>query len=132
VKGLDTAVLLAILEGRATARELLRRLRGHELATTEVNLLELEVRAAAGPTGMRGPRRLAIERLRRKLTVLPVDARAVSEASRHLGVREKSPDPALIGLLGALEANGCDEFYTDRSRLPGAGWRLKPLRFRAS
>jgi predicted nucleic acid-binding protein len=53
MKALDTPVLLAILEGVPAARDLLRRLKGSELATTEANLLELTLLASAGPRGRR-------------------------------------------------------------------------------
>jgi predicted nucleic acid-binding protein len=129
VKGLDTSALVAILEGDRSSRDLLRRLRGHEIATTELNMLELERLAATGSPRGRGPRRLALERLRRKVTVLPIDIRAVSEAARHLGRKVATRESLDLGVLGALEANGCDEFFTDRRALPGVGWRLKPVRF---
>ncbi len=43
MKGLDTPVLLALLEGAAKPRALVRALAGEELATTEVNLFEIEL-----------------------------------------------------------------------------------------
>ena len=42
MKGLDTPVLLAILHDQDGAKALLHSLRGEELATTEINLFELE------------------------------------------------------------------------------------------
>ena len=132
MKGLDTPALLAILRGERGARELLRRLRGHEIATTELNLLQLELLAAGVPARARAARRLALDRLRRKLTVLPIDARAVGEAARHLSPKDRSAGSTELGVLGALEANGCDEFYTPVSRLPGVGWRVRAVRFRSS
>ena len=129
MKALDTSVLLALLEGDRSARELVRKLRDVEVATTEVNLLELTYLAARGPPRARNRRREAIERLRRKITVLPVDARAVSEAQGGVLRGEGPPVPLVAAMLGALEAAGCDELFTsDPSECRGR-WRFHLTRF---
>lgn len=106
MKGLDTSVLLALLEGDRRTLNLLARLRGVELATTEVNLLELSYLAARGPPKVRVARREALDRLRRKITVLPIDGRAVEQAGRRLGKGSEKTPPHVLAMLGALEANG--------------------------
>jgi uncharacterized protein with PIN domain len=127
VKALDTPVLLALLEGDRGARELVRRLRGHEIATTEANLLELALLAEASPRA-RAARREAIARLRRKLTVLPIDGRAVEEAARRTSPREiLRGSPHSLGMLGALEAAGCEELFVD-GPLPSGRWRFRMTR----
>ena len=129
MKALDTSVLLALLEGDRSARDLIRKLRGVEIATTEGNLLEPAVLASQGPPRARAHRREAIERLRRKLTVLPLDQRAVSEAERHLSKGEGSTAPVVAGMLGALEAAGCDELVTSDPEECAGHWRFKVTRF---
>jgi predicted nucleic acid-binding protein len=125
MKGLDTSVLLGLLEGETAAKDLLKRLRGVELATTEVNLLELAYLAARGPSRGHGPRREALERLRRKLTVLPIDGRAIEQAGRHLGKGSERTPPHVLAMLGALEANGCDELFTHEMGIDPGKWRFK-------
>jgi hypothetical protein len=111
MKGLDTAALLSLLEGDRPAREFLRRLRGVELVTTEVNLLELSYLASRGAR-LRGRRRLTLGRLRRKLTVFPIDSRAIEESGRRLARGLAGPTPLVEAMIGALSANGCEELYT--------------------
>ena len=128
MKALDTGVLLALLEGDRAARETVRRLRGHELATTEANLLELAILAGRGAAGARSTRREAIARLRRKMTVLPIDARAVEEAARHAARPESAAlVPHVLAMLGALEASGCDELITAEAEF-GGKWRFRMSR----
>jgi predicted nucleic acid-binding protein len=128
MKGLDTSALLALLEGDLSVRDLLRRLRGVEFATTEANLLELTVIAHRGSTRSRRPRRDALERLRKKITVLPIDSRAVEQVDRHLQREGAVPPPLFLAMLGSLEAAGCDELFT-REPVPGAGkWKLRITR----
>ena len=112
MKALDTGVLLSLLEGDQPAREFLRRLRGVELVTTEVNLLELSYLAARGSARHRGRRRQTLSRLRRKLTVFPIDSRAIEESSRRLARGLWGPTPWIEAMVGALCANGCEELYT--------------------
>ena len=129
MKGLDSGALRGILEGDPGARELLKHLRGVEVATTERTLLELALLARRGPAKAQAARRAAVDRLRRKLTVLPIDSRAVAE-----GVRRAPPSPTAGDLWrlaewGALEANGCDELFTVARASAGEKWRFKVTRF---
>lgn len=126
MKGLDTSVLLALLRGDRSAREVLSRLGGVELATTEINLLELHSVAAKGKPGGRVARREVVNRLHQKMTVLPIGNRAVEQASRQLYARNAMNLPHVIAALGALEANGCDELFTyDRNLVNSGKWRFK-------
>jgi len=125
MKALDTSVLLALLEGDPGAKEFLRRLRGEEVATTEANLLELEYLAVRGPERHRSSRRDAVARLRRKITVLPIDGRAVEASARHLGKGAEAAPPLVCAMMGALEANGCEELLT-HDPPPNAGkWKVR-------
>jgi len=125
MKALDTPVLLSLLHGVPSAKALVKSLSGEELATTEANLLELSAIAARGAKGVRTERTRALERLRRRLTVLPIDAQGgLQTASRLMG--EESPSRLLVwAMYGALEAHGCTELITDATgNLPGH-WRFK-------
>lgn len=127
MKGLDSSILLGLLHGDPAVRSLLRRLEDVELATTEANLLELAWVAARTPTRLRH-RQEALERLRRKLTVLPLDARAVDRVSHQL-IRGGPPIPLMIAaMLGALESAGCDELFTREPQQNLGKWRLKVTR----
>lgn len=120
MKALDTPVLLAILHDSPTGRELLKSLRGEELATTELNLYELRATAAGGPPAARTARDTALARLRRRITVLPITAQSVSEAGRYLhGAYRNDPWRPLI--LGTLAAAGCSEWITTRAYAPAKG-----------
>lgn len=125
MKALDTGVLLALLEGSARARNLLRKLRGSELATTEANLLELGFLAATAPARARAGRLGALDKLRQRLTVLPIDARATREASAGILRQGSRIAPTVALMLGALEAAGCEELYTDDARAIAGDWALK-------
>jgi predicted nucleic acid-binding protein len=129
MKALDTSVLLAFLEGDRSARDLLRKLRDVEVATTEANFLELAYLAAHGPPRTRARRRETLARLRRKLTVLPIDPRAVAEAENAVLRGEAPAAPLLAGILGALEAAGCDELFTTDPRECRGRWRFQITRF---
>jgi len=129
MKAFDTSVLLALLEGDRSAKDLARRLKGVEVATTEANLLELAYIAGRGPHRRRGHRREALDRLRRKLTVLPIDFRAVSEAERRVMKGGAPSSPLLAGMLGALETAGCDELFTTDPQECVGRWRFKVTRF---
>ena len=127
MKGLDTPILLAILRDTPPARELLRELRGEELATTEVNLYELHALAAAGPSSSRPAKVAALQRLRRRLTVLPITASAVDEAARFASlVKAHRPYEPLI--WGALKAAGCGTWITTRGHQPPKGLRTLKAR----
>lgn len=125
MKALDTSVILTLLEGDPGAQDLLKRLRGVELATTEVNLLELAYLAARGPARSQAARRAVLERLRRKLTVLPIDGRAMEQAGRRLGKGSERTPLHVLAMLGALEANGCDELFTQETTIDPGKWRFK-------
>jgi predicted nucleic acid-binding protein len=112
MKALDTPVLLELLRGRATLGPVLKSLEGEELATTEINVFELEAIARAGPRHGRELRRAAIDRLRRKLTILPIDARAVQAAAAMSVGRLHGASPAEWLMLGAAGASGCSEWVT--------------------
>jgi predicted nucleic acid-binding protein len=126
MKALDTSVLLAILHGEPGVRERLRRFRGVELATTELNLLELHSLVSRGPPRGRTHRREALERLRRSLTLLPLDQNATGRAARRAAKEGPKGVPwQLLGVLAILEANGCDELITaDSGEIPGR-WPFK-------
>jgi predicted nucleic acid-binding protein len=128
MKALDAGVLVALLEGDPLVRPLLRELRGHEIAATEISLLELASRAAEGALRGRPARRLALERLRRKLTVLPIDARATAEAARRVPAAPRKGDLARLLEWGALEAYGCETLYTRLASRPAGHWRFKVIR----
>jgi predicted nucleic acid-binding protein len=125
MKGLDTPVLLRILLGEPSARKLLRELQGEELATTEWNLLELEMISRSLDAPGKERRRAMIEKLRRRLTVLPLDERAV-EAAAHNLVRSRRPRD-LIGaaILAVLESRGCSELLTSGSSFSKLGTKAK-------
>lgn len=125
MKALDSWVLLGILEGESFAKGLFTQLRGVEVATTEVSLLELSLLADVGSAKGRSARRAIIERLRRKLTVLPIDARATAEAARRGSVKLRGEELLRLLEWGALEAYGCDELFTRSRILPPGKWRFK-------
>jgi predicted nucleic acid-binding protein len=112
MKGLDTPVLLEILDGRPSAKKLLKTLAGEELCTTEANLFELEAIARLERGAERDRRLAAVGRLRRGLTVLALDERA----TRAAAARWRDGGQGLTGqawmIFGALEANGCEEWIT--------------------
>ncbi len=117
MKALDTPALLAILHDTPAGRELLKSLRGEEVATTELQMFELRVLAELGRHADRAPRETALSKLRRRLTVLPVTAESVAEAGRFLRA-----DPKLTGMAplvwGTLAAAGCSEWITSKSYAP--------------
>ena len=125
MKALDTSALLALLEGDPRVRGLLRRWRGEEIATSEANLLELACLAHAGPARGRSDRLAALGRLRRRLTVLPIDARAMELAASHLEKGTPPLSPCALGMLAALRASGCEELVSDDPGLPAAKWGFK-------
>jgi predicted nucleic acid-binding protein len=112
MKALDTPVLLELLRGRPSLGAILKSLEAEELATTEINLFELEVIARSGPRHGRDHRRAGLDRLRRKLTVLPIDARAVQAASALSNGRLHDATASEWLMLGAASASGCSEWVT--------------------
>jgi len=126
MKGVDSSVLLGLLEGDAAVRSLLKHLRGLEVATTEADLLELAWLAGTGTKRERRHRLETLSRLRRRITVLPLDARATDQTVR-IALRGESGGalPLSLGRLGALEAAGCEELYTRDPTVVGASSKLK-------
>ncbi len=132
MKALDTSALLGLLEGDGSVRDLVRRLRGIELATTEANLLELTYLAARGNARSRNHRRETLERMRRKITVLPIDAKAVEHSGRHLSAGADALPPLVLAAMGALEAQGCEEVFTLETSAPPGRWKMRVTRIPAS
>jgi len=126
MKALDTPILLALLEGRREAIDLADSLAGEEVCTTEANLFELECVARDAGGAQRTRRLAALDRLRHKMTVLPIDDRAVHAASALVGGR-KDPVPPLVALtLGVLASCGVSEvFTTEGGHLESAGGAVK-------
>jgi predicted nucleic acid-binding protein len=115
MKGFDTPVLLEILEGRPSATKLLKRLTGEELCTTEANLFELEAIARQERGAVLERHLAAVERIRRGLTVLPLDEKAVRAALARWRENGQGLTAGAWMVFGALEANGCSEWFTSRS-----------------
>lgn len=127
MKGLDTSILLGLLNGDPLVRTTLHRLREVELATTEANLLELAL-LASREKAERRHRRSALQQLRNRLTVLPLDARGGERALRQLKDGQPLPPPLVLGMLSAFDSAGCDELLT-RGDCEGWGkWGFKITR----
>ncbi len=120
MKGVDTPVLLALLHDAPSAKDLLKSLRGEEVATTELNLFELRALAARGLPAERGRREIALARLRRRITVLPVTAEAVAAAGRFLRAEGRATDYQAL-VWGTVAAAGCAEWITTRAFAPPKG-----------
>lgn len=120
MKAIDTPVLLSILHDTPAARELLKGLRGEELATTELNMFELKRLAAEGPRSQHDSREGALVRLRRRLTVLPISSDSVREAGRYLKTQGGRGDYQPL-VWGTLSAAGCAEWITTRAFAPPKG-----------
>lgn len=132
MKALDTPVLLGLLHGTPAVKTLIKSLSGEELATTEANLLELTALAARAPKEARADRMRALERLRRRLTVLPIDRQAGLQVASRLTSEESASRLLVWAMYGALEAHGCAELITDsKGSLPGGRWRFKVRRLRS-
>lgn len=128
MRALDTPVLLALLHGAPSAKALIKSLSGEELAATEANFLELSALAARGPPGSRASRIRGLERLRRRLTVLPIDSTSNAEATARLA-GDRPGGLLSWAMYGALQANGCSELITDsKGPLPKGRWRFKVRR----
>lgn len=125
MKALDTPALLGLLEGNPRVLAQLRKWKEQEIATTEANLLELMVLAVSGSARARSERIRALGRLRRRLTVLPIDARAGEEAARQAVRLQRPLRPAVLGMLAALESSGCDELLTDDPTQLQGRWRFR-------
>lgn len=134
MKALDTSVLLAILEGNPAARNLVRRLKGIELATSEINLTELAVVAIIQGERRRAARLASLDRLRRTLTVLPIEAAGTREAIAHAGGGGASgpASAAMLASLGAFEAAACDEMFTSDPAAIRGKWHFKVTKFQST
>ncbi|MGA7922630.1 MAG: type II toxin-antitoxin system VapC family toxin [Thermoplasmata archaeon] len=108
MKALDTPVLQDLLRGRQSARKAIQAWSEEELATTELTLFDLEVAARVDPRPGRERRLAALDRLRRKVSVLPVDARAVRWAGEARAQYRVRPATALA--LGILESTGVTDW----------------------
>jgi len=112
MKVLDTPLLLDLLRGRIDVRTLVEHSRGEELATTELNLYELEVLARSGPRVGRDRRVAAVQRLRRKFTVLPVDERACQLAATAQAAHPRGGSTLEWLMLGVAKAAGASSWWT--------------------
>jgi predicted nucleic acid-binding protein len=117
MKGLDTPVLLGILHDTPAAKDLLKGLRGEELATTELNLFELALLASEGLPAQQNSREAALARLRRRLTVLPVTFESVERAARLPRAKGTAGSYHRL-VLGTLAAAGCGEWITTKEFAP--------------
>jgi predicted nucleic acid-binding protein len=126
MKALDTPVLLSILHGESGAKTLVRRLRGSEVATTELNLLELSWLAGGSAGKGRAHRLGVLARLGRTMTILPYDRRAGERLAIHLAKDDLRDVPPLVaGMLAILEANGCEEWITTARGVGGGRWSFR-------
>lgn len=119
MKVLDTPLLLDLLRGRTDVRTLLGQAKGEELATTELNLYELEVLARSGPRAGRDRRLAALQRLRRKLTVLPIDERACQTAAIAQAAHPRGGSSVEWLMLGAAKSAGASAWWTVPKEAPG-------------
>jgi predicted nucleic acid-binding protein len=125
MKGLDTPVLLGILHGNHATAALLKTLKGEELATTELNMFELQSLALRAPKASRAARQKALGGLRRRITVVAITTSAVEEAARALARQPAGPGYGPL-MWAALSAAGCEEWITTRPAAPPRGaTRLK-------
>ena len=123
MKGLDTSALLGLLHGDPTVRKVLRSWSGEEIATSELCLAELTAIALRQPSKVRTHRLQVLERLRRRISVLPVDHRATTALATHSG--PSTSDGGLLAsivVLAALETAGCDEVLTGPGAPPTRSW----------
>lgn len=125
MRGLDSPALLAILDGSEKGRALLDDLVGEEACTTEVNLFELETIALQGPARRRSERLAALERLRRRITVLPLDEASSRAAAALARSNPIGQPPSVWMMLGIFEANDCTSVTTSAAARLG-GVRCRP------
>jgi predicted nucleic acid-binding protein len=121
VKALDTPALLALLEGRKEAEWILGEIAGGEVCTTEVNLFELEAAVLADRRADRTRRLAVLERLRRRISVLPLDDRASRAAARIIAGGKGATTATAALVLGSVSAGGATELLTtEAGRFQGA------------
>ncbi len=126
MKGLDSSAILSLLHGQAAVTKAVRAWAGEEIATSEMCLIELTAIALRQPPKVRAARMQALERLRRRVTVLPVDHRTQTALASHPEAGATQGALASSIVLATLEAAGCDEVLTtERARLSRGRWRLK-------
>ena len=126
MKGLDTPLVLDLLRGRPSARKVVGTFEGEELCTTEINLFELETLARLDRRPGRERRLAALERLRSKLTILPIDQRAARAAAVLAATQPRSASASEYLILGAAEAAGVSEWLTTTDLpVPKAPSKLK-------
>ena len=112
MKALDTLPLLDLLRGGPRAERFVRTLGAEEIATTELNLWELTGLALADDAPGRERRLRALERLRRRLIVLPIDAAAVAAATRLASSSGRAGGTDEL-IAGCLQAHGATSWVTD-------------------
>ena len=74
---------------------------------------------------MAARRQLSLQRLRRRLTILPVDARVGEEVARRASRLDRAIAPTVLGMLCALEVVGCEELVTDSPIEVSGKWRFR-------
>lgn len=97
----------------------MRGLGNEELATTELNLWELTALAYGDKRGGIEHRLAALDRLRRKLTVLPFDNKSAAASLRALAnSRTGRPSPVTALIVATLEGHGCSHWVTTPEAVP--------------
>jgi|GEM_PF-627899 len=125
MRGLDTPVLLALLDGQPAARRLFDGAPADAFVTTEVNLFELETLARQRSPGRSG-RLAALERLRRRLAVLPLESGGARRAALFAADSKGGLSSSDALVLGILDAHGASELVTnDPARFAAAHGRLQ-------
>lgn len=118
---LDTPLLEDLLCGRKRALRWLQEVQDQgEVAATEVSMIDLALRAGRLPGGLAAPRgrQEALHRLRRSLTVLPLDSASVNRVLSLPRLPEKAPPDARSALevVGICLAHGVEELRTSQAR----------------
>jgi predicted nucleic acid-binding protein len=112
MKALDASVLVALLRGRPEAKALLRSLHGEELCAPQLVLVELEALARLDASPGLERRLAAVEKLRRRLTVLPIEEKGAQIAAKILGAHPRNASLSAALTAGALEAQHVGEWIT--------------------
>ena len=123
MRGLDTPALLVLLTGGPGAHRLAEGALGNELVTTAANIFELEVLARQRPGG-RSARLAALDRLRHRLTILPLDAEGARRAAQLVSEARGAAVQRDALILAAFEQHGVLEMATSDPA------RFGPLRSR--
>ncbi len=126
MKGLDSSAILALLHGDRAIERTLRSWAGEEIATSELCLIELTAMLLGKPPRIRASRLEALARLRRRLSVLPVDHRVQAILAARSGAVTTPGALQMATILATLEAAGCDEVLTvGRTPSPIGRWKLR-------